>query len=325
MKKGRSDLLVGVVILVALVSFVGGIMWLKAFSFTQKMVNYTAVFSNIGGLQAGDPVAVNGLKKGTVSRIELHGSLVAVHFKLDNEVPFTDSAVVSVKNVGLMGERKVEISLSDKGTLLEPNRDGKVTQYIKGNFDSGIAEALGMLGNFMEDASALVDSVSILLEATLGSPEFKDFYDRTVVRLDTIIEVVDRLLENNEKKVDNIVQSLRTTTKNLDVIVANNKAGINNIVENTDSLTARAANLMFELDSLLADLQSITQKIDTGNGAIGQLINDSTTIKELMTTIDKLDTLLNEVRDDGLKLRVKLGFGERKKQREEAKKAAGKK
>lgn len=327
MKKGRSDLIVGVVILVALVSFVGGIMWLKAFSFTQKMVDYTAVFSNIGGLQAGDPVAVNGLKRGTVSRIELHGSLVAVHFKLDNEVPFTDSAVVAVKNVGLMGERKVEISLSDKGTRLEPDKNGEVTQYIRGNFDSGIAEALGMLGNFMEDASALVDSVTVLLDATLGSPEFKDFYDRTVVRLDTIVEVVDRLLETNDNKIDEIVNSLRTTTKNLDVIVADNKTGINNIVENADSLTARAADLMFDLDSLLADLQSITQKIDTGNGAIGQLVNDSTTVKELMTTIDKLDTLLNDVRDDGLKLRVKLGFGERKQQKEakKAEKAAGKK
>lgn len=320
MKKGRSDLLVGVVTLVALVAFVGGVMWLKAFSFTQKMVDYTAVFSNIGGLQAGDPVSVNGLKKGTVSRIELYGSLVAVHFKLDNDVPFTDSSIVAVKNVGLMGERKVEISLSDKGTRIEPNKGRNVNKYVKGNFDSGIAEALGMLGNFMEDASMLVDSVSVLLSSTLGSPEFKDFYDRTVVRLDTIVEVIDRLLENNDDKVDRIVNSLKTTTQNLDVIVAENKTGINNIVVNADSLTARAADLMFDLDSLLSDLQSITQKIDTGNGTIGQLVNDSTTIDELMTAVDKLDTLLNQVRDDGLKLRVKLGFGERKKQRE-AKKA----
>jgi phospholipid/cholesterol/gamma-HCH transport system substrate-binding protein len=290
-------------------------MWLKAFSFTQKMVTYTAVFSNIGGLQSGDPVTVNGLRRGSVASRELRGSQVAVHFKLDSEVPFTDSAVVAVKNIGLMGERKVEIALSDKGTRFEPNEGRKVRQYIQGNFDSGIAEALGMLGNFMEDASALVDSVAVLLEATLGSPEFKDFYDRTVIRLDTIIEVVDRLLENNEKKVDQIVNSLRSTTRNLDVIVADNRTGINNIVANTDTLTARASELMFDLDSLLADLQSITSKIDTGNGAIGQLVNDSTTIKELMATMDKLDTLLNEVRDDGLKLRVKLGFGERKRQK----------
>lgn len=319
MRKGRSDLLVGVVILAALVSFVGGIMWLKAFSLTEKMVEYTAVFSNIGGLQAGDPVAVNGLKKGAVSKIELYGSFVAVHFKLDSSVPFTDSSIVAVKNIGLMGERKVEISLSEKGTLYEPNDGNKVSQYIKGNFDSGIAEALGMLGYFMEDASALIDSVSVLLEATLGGSEFKDFYDRTVVRLDTIVEVVDRVLENNENKVEQIVQSLKTTTNNLDVIVSQNQAGINNIVANADTLTDKAADLMFDLDSLIGDLQNITQKIDTGNGTIGQLLNDSTTVEELMTTVDKLDTLLNEVRDDGLKLRIKLGFGENRKKKEAGK------
>ena len=320
MRKRRSDLLVGIVILAALVLLIGGIMWLKAFSFTKQMVTYTAVFSNIGGLQVGDPVAVNGLKKGAVAGIELYGSLVAVHFKLDKEVPFTDSAVVAVKNVGLMGERKVEISLSPNGTRWEPNDGKKVRQYIKGNFDSGIAEAIGMLGDFMTDASALVDSVSILLETTLNSPEFKDFFDRTVVRLDTIIEVVDRLLKNNDEKVDQIIGSLKTTTKNLDAIVVKNKSGINNIVENADSLTNRAADLMIDLDSLLGDLKSITSKIDTGNGSVGQLINDSTTVDELMTTVAKLDTLLNEVRDDGLRLRVKLGFGDKKKRKAEGKK-----
>jgi len=314
LRKKRSDLLVGVVILSALVLLIGGIMWLKAFSLTQSMVNYTAVFSNIGGLQSGDPVSVNGLRRGTVARIELYGSLVAVHFRLDSEVVFTDSALVTVKNVGLMGERKVEISLSEKGTRWEPNEGRKVRQYIRGNFDSGIAEALGMLGNFMEDASALVDSVAALLDYTLNNPEFKDFWDRTVIRLDTIVEVVDRLLQNNDTKVDNIVTNLRTTTRNLDQIVSQNRTGINNIVSNTDSLTDRAANLMFDLDSLLVDLRSITAKIDTGSGSVGQLLNDSTTIDELMTTVAKLDTLLNEVRDDGLRLRVRLGFGDRRRQ-----------
>jgi len=320
LRKKRSDLLVGIVILAAIVLLIGGIMWLKAYSFTQKMVNYTAVFSNIGGLQVGDPVAVNGLKRGSVAGIELYGSLVAVHFKLDSDVPFTDSAVVAVKNVGLMGERKVEISLSDKGKRWEPNSGKRVRQYIKGSFDSGIAEAIGMLGDFMTDASALVDSVSVLLTATLSSPEFKDFFDRTVVRLDTIVEVVDRLLKDNDEKVNQIVGSLRTTTRNLDAIVVQNRSGINNIVGNADSLTNRAADLMLDLDSLLADLKSITAKIDAGSGSVGQLINDSTTVGELMTKVAKLDTLLNEVRDDGLRLRVKLGFGDKKKQKAEGKK-----
>jgi phospholipid/cholesterol/gamma-HCH transport system substrate-binding protein len=302
---------------------VGGIMWLKAFSFTKRMVNYTAVFSNIGGLQSGDPVTVNGLRRGTVASIELHGALVAVHFRLDQEVPFTDSSTIAVKNIGLMGERKIEISLSDKGTRFQPNEGRQVRQYIGGSFDSGIAEALGMLGDFMTDASALIDDVSLLLATTLGSPDFKDFYDRTVIRLDTIVEVVDRLLQNNDDKVDQIVSGLRSTTRNLDLIVAQNRSGIGNIVSNTDTLTAKAADLMFDLDSLLIDLKSITAKIDTGSGAVGQLINDSTTMEDLMATVAKLDTLLNEVRDDGLRLRVRLGFGDRKKRRAEEAREAG--
>ena len=312
MRKRRSDLLVGVVILVAFVMLIGGIMWLKSFSFTQKMVSYTAVFSNIGGLQVGDPVSANGLKKGTVSSIELYGSLVAVRFKLDKTVPFTDSAVVTVKNIGLMGERKIEISLSDKGTLYIPDEKDNVSQYIKGNFDSGIAEAFGMIGDFMVDASGLVDSVSTLLAATLGSREFREFYYRTVIRLDTILDVVDRVLENNDDKVDYIVNSLQKTVKNIDVIITENKKGVKSIVTNTDSLTYRASDLMIELDTLLTDLRGISRKIERGKGTVGQLVNDSATINEVMKTLSKLDTLINEVEDYGLKLRIKLGHGDKK-------------
>ena len=323
MRKKRADLLVGIVILAAIVMLVAGIMWLKAFSFTQRMVYYTGLFSNIGGLQAGDPVTVNGLRKGTVARIELHGSLVAVHFRLDSEVYFTDSCQVTVKNVGLMGERKVDIMLSGKGTRRQPNLSRtEVREYIRGNFDSGIAEALGMLGDFMGDASALVEDVSTILEQTLGNDEFMDFWDRTVVRLDTIVEVVDRLIQNNDASINHIVRDLRSTTRTLDNIVVQNRSGINNIVANADTLTDRAANLMFDLDSLLVDLRNITSKIDTGGGSIGHLLNDATTIEELMATIAVLDTLLGEVREDGLRLRVRLGFGERRRERQRAATAA---
>jgi len=294
---------------------VAGVMWLKAFSFTQQMVDYTGLFSNVGGLQSGDPVTVNGLRKGTVSRIELRGSMVAVHFRLDSDVHFTDSCQLAVKNVGLMGERKVDITLSDKGTRRLPNERGQVREYIRGGFDSGIAEALGLLGDFMSDASDLVEDVSVILEQTLGNDDFKDFWDRTIVRLDTIVEVVDRLIQGNDANVNHIIRDLRSTTRTLDRIVVDNRTGINNIVSNADTLTDRAANLMFDLDSLLADLKSITAKIDTGDGSIGSLLNDGTTIEELMATIAVLDTLLGEVREDGLRLRVRLGFGDRRRQR----------
>jgi len=119
-------------------------------------------------------------------------------------------------------------------------------------------------------------------------------------------------LENNDEKVDYIIHSLQKTVKNLDVIITENKKGVKSIVSNTDSLTNRAADLMVELDTLLTDLRGITGKIDRGKGTVGQLVNDSATINEVMKTLSKLDTLINDVEDYGLKLRIKLGHGDKK-------------
>jgi len=65
-------------------------------------------------------------------------------------VPLTDSSKITVQNIGLMGERMVGVQLSGKGALCKPNGKGKNgTTYINGYFDTGIAEAMGMVGTVL--------------------------------------------------------------------------------------------------------------------------------------------------------------------------------
>lgn len=64
MKKTNMDLVVGGSIIIAIVILVAGVLWLKEVSITSKMVSYTVLFTNVGALQVGDPVMVNGVNKG---------------------------------------------------------------------------------------------------------------------------------------------------------------------------------------------------------------------------------------------------------------------
>ena len=310
MKKSNNDLIVGGVIFVSLFILISGVLWLKEASIARKMVEYTVLFPNIGVLQEGDPVSVNGVKKGLVSKIGFHKSQVAVIIKLEKDVKFTDSSTATVQNIGLMGERQVGIQLSEKGTPYKPNTKNRTTN-IQGYFDSGIAEAMGMLGGVLDEVLALVDTVKQIVYQTVGNEEFIIFFQTIVHRLDTIVYLVDNLVEENQSEINASLDNVHAMTADLKNLVETNKGNMNNIIDNGAQLTSSALVIAERIDSIVVSVNSIVSDIEAGRGSIGMLIEDDVIIKDLKESLVSLDSLVTDVNENGLKLRVKF-FGNRK-------------
>lgn len=315
MKKKKSDLVVGIVIFCALIILIAGVVWLKNIDLGSTSVGYTAIFPNVGGLQLGDPVTVNGVKgKGSVSKVYLKGDSVAVAFKIDSEVVITDSSRIKVVNVGLLGERKIEIYTNALGKPYTPDTETD-TFYIPGAFDYGIAEAIGMFGTIMEDAQGTLDTINYFIENTISSPEFVDFFGRTVTRVDTIVDLVDALLDDNDNSIKVMVNDLRIASRKLRTIVDSSDESIYAIAENFEQFSEQTLELGNSVDSLLDHLNSIAAKVDTGDGTVSELINGGEISDQVVKTLVAVDSLIDVTEDQGLKLRVKLGFGDRKRRR----------
>jgi len=315
LKKKQSDAIVGLVIVVAFIALLGGIIWLKKISLTNSTVSYTALFPKIGGLQVGDPVYVNGVEKGTVADIALHEAEVAVRFRIDESIPFTDSSVVTVKNVGLMGERAIEIILSRSGSQHVPDKGKKVTAYIRGRYDSGISEALGMLGNIMGEAQGLLDTVQYVVGQTVADPKFIKFFGDATGRLDTMTLLLNQIVVENQPKINSIVSDVQLVSAGVNGIVKENRFGFKSIVANVDTISSDARSVVWSVDTLVHTFRNIAGKIDSGTGTVGQLVNSDSLSVELSSTLGSLDDLVKEVDEKGLKLRVRLGFKDRKSDR----------
>ena len=312
MKRSNAELIVGGVIIVALFILVAGVLWLKEVSVSRQLVEYTVLFPNIGTLQQGDPVTVNGVKKGGVRSIELHETQVAVTISLDRTVRFTDSCTVTVQNIGLMGERKVEVQLSAGGTTHRPNAKGEIA-YIQGRFDSGIAEAMGMLGTVLGEVNGLVDTVQAIVGKTVGDTAFVTLFKTITHRLDTVLYLAESLIEDNGDNVTGTVDDLRATSRELRALLDRNKGSIDRIAGNGEKLSDEAVILVARADSIAATLKTIIDGIERGEGAAGMLLKDSTIVPDLKQAVSDLDTLVRDVNKDGLRLRVKLGFGRNKR------------
>lgn len=321
MKKSNMELVVGASIFLALFILIAGVLWLKEASLARKMGHYTVLFPNIGTLQVGDPVTVNGVKRGTAAKITLSGSKVAVVMKLDKEVVLTDSCDIRVQNIGLMGERMIGIRLSEKGTRIEPDTKGK-TSHIEGAFDSGIAEAMGMLGGVLANVMTLVDTVQCIINQTVGDTAFLTTFRHVVDRLDTISFLVEDLVAENKSDLDAIVSNLHAITKDTRELLAANAPHVNSMMENGAELTDKAKAIADKADNIASTVQSMMTDIEQGKGAVGKLMQDEKLVDDLKATILGLDTLVREINESGLRLRVKL-FGNRKYFRKNRQKQEG--
>jgi phospholipid/cholesterol/gamma-HCH transport system substrate-binding protein len=311
-KKGNVDLIVGASILFSLITLITGVLWLKEVSVSRKLVSYAVLFPNVGTLQPGDPVMVNGITKGSVKNLDIRNNMVMAVFDLDRTISLTDSCLVTVQNIGLMGERGVGITLNSTGTAVPPVR-GKDTTYLKGNFDTGIAEAMGMIGTVLSEVRVLAGNVSRIIDQTIGDPSFSQTFTILLSRLDTITSAGQSIIVDNGPELDSIVKQVRYLTTELNAIVENSKTQINNIINNGDTLLENAVTISNGADTLIRSVKQMIDKIDNGEGTVSMLIKDKQFYTDLKKSVANLDTLINDVQDNALKLRVKIGFGKQKK------------
>ncbi len=307
MKKNNLEFTVGGFIFIALFILIAGVLWLKSSTLTRSMVEYSVLFSNIGSLQPGDPVQVNGVRKGVVGSVALTGAEVTVVIKVDKKVNLTDSSTITVQNIGLMGERTVGIQLSPKGKTIPPSSKHNIT-YIRGHFDTGIAEAMGMIGSVLGDARALLANISTIVDGTIGDSVFQASFKRIMGRLDTVTRLADVLVKDNRGRINQSLTNVKILTTNMNSLLDSNRAQINTIVSNGAALSARALAVVGTVDTITTSLQVMVKKVEHGEGSLGELMADDQFYKDLKKSIGDLDTLVTNVQQDGLKLRIKLGF-----------------
>lgn len=306
------DLVVGASILIALCILIGGVLWLKEDLAAGKTVSYTVLFPNVGSLQRGDPVMINGVFRGKVGAIYLRHAQVAAVIGIDRGDTLTDSSQVTVQNIGLLGERGIGIQLHKGGVPYKPTSK-KDTTFLRGNFDTGIAEAMGMMGTVLAEADVLIKDVFSIMNATIGDTAFLRLFPTIVKRLDTLVAVTENLISRNGPVVDEAVRNVSKASGQLKELLDRNGGRIDTVLANGAALSSYSLELATKVESLATSIQTIVHDIESGKGALGMLLKDEQFSKDLKRTVAEVDTLLNDVQNDALKLRVKYGFGKKKK------------
>ena len=157
MKDNRSnEIKVGITIIISILIFIWIFGWAKNFDLSSSK-KLLIRFDNIAGLEMGDRVTINGIRKGNVEDFQNDGNTVIVKATMDKDADIREDASFTILMLDLMGGKKIEINPGNS-----PNKINYKT-IQKGYFSGDISTAMAMLSSVQGDLVEVIKEVKVTL------------------------------------------------------------------------------------------------------------------------------------------------------------------
>ncbi len=263
----------------------------------------TVDFDNVAGLDAKSTVRIAGVRKGSVSKIEvLPNGKARVTLKVDDDVPLHANAVAHVANLGLLGEKYIEL---DPGTQTAPVIQGETIALKQpGATTKSIDDVTNQVSAIATDVKAITESLRAVTGGTSGQQRLNEIVENTR----QITEQVRALIAANQSNMNAtmanaraVSDELRTTIPRLAESiekVANSLGGT--IGENRQDVRVIAENLRKlsgDLKTTTDNLDSITGQVRSGEGTVGKLLYSSEAHDRLTTALTAVESGVNELKN----------------------------
>ncbi|MGL1933639.1 MAG: MlaD family protein [Fibrobacterales bacterium] len=293
---------VGLVLIVALIILVFGIMFLDEQDPRETKVQYFVMFEQVSTLQPGDPIKVNGVKSGKVSHIALHQASRKVLVTLDvvDSIRIPDNSDFRVRNIGLMGERQVVISLGDSPEYLEKGAQ------IEGQFDAGIAEVMGYAGVVFDSTAVLLKVVKEVLDSTVANDRFKESFKSIFAKAERLEDRLEVMIDDTDPVLQSSLGNLKRASVKVNQFLDNNMGSLETLLTQTTESTTKTKVLLTKVDSLTNRLLALSGKLQATDNTVGAMLNDTAFYNKLNTTLISTDSLFNVIIDDGLDVNVDI-------------------
>jgi phospholipid/cholesterol/gamma-HCH transport system substrate-binding protein len=288
----HKEATVGLLVLLGVVAFVFGAMWLRGQSWGNPP-ELRVAYADIGNLKVGSPVQISGAVLGRVEALEFErkGRVIAVLTYDAEKITPTTTAVATIRGVGLLGDMVIDLD-PGTGTPLPPDA------VIEGVMEPGFGEIGTELA---EKASTALTSFNAMMDTAL------------VVDLRTTLRSSERLMRYLADTRTGPTAEINATMRQLQSVSARfdtTLAGINapGLAARLDSTLKATGDLSVRLGGMTARMDSLLQKINSGQGTIGKMMSDSTLYVELHRTLSAtralIDSLANHPEKLGITVRV---------------------
>ena len=289
MKLSR-EIKTGIIVIGGILLFILGFSYLKSTPLFDDSKVFYAVYKNVGGLQTGTQVSINGFSVGKVNDIQFKddtGDLM-VTFTVSSSFEFSKNSKAELYDTGIIGGKGIQIKpvfdgapMAKSGDTLETNTRPGLTELVQ--------QKLSPLQLKVEGAVSNADSLLMNVNDVLDD-KTKNSLRQSIQGLTTVVEnfkktagTFNELMDANRMHIDSSLNNINTLTSNFaqlsDTLVATNLSGT---IKN--------------LESTIKNLDALLGKMEKGEGTLGKLMKNEELYDNLTAASKELDLLLQDFR-----------------------------
>lgn len=229
-----------------------------------------------GGLVKGSQIKTAGIPVGVIKDIKLEEGRARVELSLNPDMKLTVSAAARIRSAGILGDRYIDIT---PGLESDPplGDDGQIINVKdSGGLDSVVSQVGEIGGSLKEVAEILRDSVK-------GDGTREHSLGRIVNNIERLTADISQITSENKNKIGAIIDQVNGITKTLDEALND---------PSDKGFKARWKVALDRIDSSLKNIDEITGKINRGEGTIGKLVNDESTIEQVNEAVEGISGFL---------------------------------
>jgi phospholipid/cholesterol/gamma-HCH transport system substrate-binding protein len=301
----RREFLIGVLVVVSVVLLYFGLSYLKGVNLLQKQQKFYGVYDNAAGLQASNPVILNGYKIGIVKAVHLHengsGKIVVEVLLRDANLQIPSDTKLEIYDADLFGGKAIQLMLGTSPNLAE-NKDTLQTGISLGLAES-VKQEIEPLKQKTTQLFASVDTLMTNIRKVLSSEQTEDLGEifsslkNTLRNLERTSAELNGTLANNRGKLSNIFDNVESISNNL----KDNNDELSNAIRNASLITDSIAKLnlagtLTQVNTALNGVNEITKSINEGDGTLTKLLQSDSLHNQVVSASHSLDLLLNDMR-----------------------------
>lgn len=298
-KNSKRYILFGFIAIVILAASYWGFNFLKGSPLFKKTDAYYIYYDRIEGLNASSPIIVNGYKIGQVTEITFlpkDNCRLRVKIEISNEFQIPDSTIARITSMDLMGSKGIELIFGNKPTYHTPGDTliGEVEQSLKDQVSIQMLPVKRQAEELMSEISKAIAVITYIFNEETRDNLEKSFASikTTFSYLESSAFSLDTMLKKESSKISGILSDVQFLTHTL----KENSEQLTNIFQNlstfSDTLVALdISKTVLQANKALESFNVIMEKVNRGEGTLGQLVQDdklATQLEDAATNLKKL-------------------------------------
>ncbi|OBH80619.1 MCE family protein [Mycobacterium scrofulaceum] len=250
-------------------------------------IRYRALFTEAGGLTAGNDVRVSGVKMGTVSDVTLSHGKALVTFSLDAKVHLGSSTTAHIRTGTLLGARMLAIEPAGTGSM----HASDVIPVYRTSSPYSLTDAVSdfTANTAATDTGALNASLDTLAETI----------ERITPQLGPTFDGLSRLSQSLNGRNESLAHLLKSAA-DVTGILSERSQQVNTMLLNANDLLGVLNQRRYAIVNLLANTSALAQQLS------GMVADNEKELAPTLTKLNSVTAMLEKNRDNIAKAIVGL-------------------